>query len=216
MSGAPRNTVGGYVATGADALIAVLAIGYVVTSDIRILFAWAVLATLYLAVGGIVLRARSLRGTSVPGRVGALDTLSWIIPLVASVTGLSCAVNALVAAQAHDVASLPDIALSVLGALGVVLAWLLLHTGFANVYEAANTRDRRGIRLPEEPTMDFGDYLYVSFTIGASFATSDAVIETRRMRWIVMVHQIVSFFYNAIVIAIAIGVIQRIAAAVVA
>ena len=102
-----------------------------------------------------------------------------------------------------------------LAAIGIILSWHLLHTGFAQVYETLQHRD------PEHPALEFprtthpglADFLYFAFTIGTSFATSDATVATVRMRWLVLTHSIVSFFYNALVVAVAIQVIQQIARA---
>ncbi|HEY6594740.1 MAG TPA: DUF1345 domain-containing protein [Asanoa sp.] len=44
-------------------------------------------------------------------------------------------------------------------------------------------------------------------TIGVSFATSDVEVRSRVLRWHVMVHSVLGFFYNAVVLAVAIGVV---------
>jgi uncharacterized membrane protein len=51
------------------------------------------------------------------------------------------------------------------------------------------------------------DFLYFAFTIAVSFAVSDVIVTRREVRWQVTVHSVVSFFYNAAVIALAIGTI---------
>ena len=48
-----------------------------------------------------------------------------------------------------------------------------------------------------------------SFTIGTAFATSDARVDTSRSSWIVMVHNIVGFLYNALVVAVAFQILQQ-------
>ena len=57
-----------------------------------------------------------------------------------------------------------------------------------------------------EPTLS--DFLYLAFTVGTSFAVSGATIASREVRRVVLVHSVTSFFYNALLIAIAIQVIQ--------
>ena len=49
------------------------------------------------------------------------------------------------------------------------------------------------------------DFLYFSFSVGTSFAVSDVNVASQAMRWHVMVHSVLSFFYNAVVLAAAIG-----------
>ena len=51
------------------------------------------------------------------------------------------------------------------------------------------------------------DYVYFALTLGTTFATSDATVTSRRLRWTMTVHSILSFFYNAIVMAIAFKII---------
>ena len=43
--------------------------------------------------------------------------------------------------------------------------------------------------------------------LGLAFATSDATVTSRRLRWTMTVHSMLSFFYNAIVMAIAFKII---------
>jgi uncharacterized membrane protein len=51
------------------------------------------------------------------------------------------------------------------------------------------------------------DFLYFSFTLGTSFAASDVTVTSQAMRWHVMVHSILSFFYNTVVLAVAFGIL---------
>ena len=46
-----------------------------------------------------------------------------------------------------------------------------------------------------------------SFTLGTSFAASDVTVTSRTMRWHVMMHSILSFFYNTVVLAVAFGIL---------
>ena len=97
--------------------------------------------------------------------------------------------------------------------MGIILSWHLFHIGFAQIYE--NSQDRVPgepcLVFPTQPSPTFIDFLYFSFTIGTSFATSDTTVRTGRMRWTVMLHSVLSFFYNALVVAIAFQVLQRLA-----
>jgi uncharacterized membrane protein len=40
-----------------------------------------------------------------------------------------------------------------------------------------------------------------------SFASSDVEVHGRALRWHVLVHSVISFFYNAVVLAVAVSVI---------
>lgn len=92
-----------------------------------------------------------------------------------------------------------------LAAATVVLAWLILHLGYAMHYANIYFGNGQGITFPGTQTPNFLDFAYFAFTIGATFATSDVEITNRRVRHAVIWHSVMSFFYNAAVLGIAIG-----------
>ncbi|MEZ2371333.1 DUF1345 domain-containing protein [Arthrobacter sp. RCC_34] len=88
----------------------------------------------------------------------------------------------------------------------------MLQVGFAEVYEVLAQAGRKPeLRMPDERPLSSLDYLYFSFTIGTSFATSDVEVVGDRTRRVVLVHSIVGFFYNALVVAVAFQVLQGLA-----
>jgi uncharacterized membrane protein len=50
-------------------------------------------------------------------------------------------------------------------------------------------------------------FLYFSFTVGTSVATSDTKVSSNAMRRRVMVHAVFSHFYNTILLAAAVNVL---------
>jgi uncharacterized membrane protein len=69
-------------------------------------------------------------------------------------------------------------------------------------------REPRGLPLPHDtPTPALVDDLYFSVTIGVSFAASDVDVRQRTLRWHVLVHSVASLFYNAVVLAIGVGIL---------
>lgn len=203
-----RNGPGDYLLGLVDLTLVLLAFGYVLSGDRALLVVWVGLALVFLIVGLVVVRGRSLRGVLDDGRVGALDTLSWVSPVTASVVGVAAAVDVLIVQQPGGG---PAFAVDTLvGALAIIVAWALLHLGCAHVYQTSYLRNGGGLDFPNEPTPDFGDFTYFAFVIGTTFATSDVTVTTRRMRWIVLGHSVAGFFYNAVVIAVAIEVIKGI------
>lgn len=142
-----------------------------------------------------------------------LDTLSWILPFAASLVGIYSAILLLVNRAAEETTGQESLTFAITASLGIILSWHLLHSGFAQMYEAAQDLDPQapGLVFPRKPTPTLADFLYFSFTIGTAFATSDTTVNTTRMRWTVLVHSVLSFFYNAIVVATAFGIIQQLA-----
>ncbi|MBW3069254.1 DUF1345 domain-containing protein [Actinomyces sp. 594] len=87
--------------------------------------------------------------------------------------------------------------------LMAVLGWALLHLGYARHYERLDHLYGPSLRFPGTTDPDLTDYVYFSLTVGTTFATSDVMVVSRRLRWTVLVHSVLAFFYNAIVLAIA-------------
>lgn len=133
-----------------------------------------------------------------------------MLPLGSSVVGIYSAV--LVLSGYGSVDDPNAVLIAAAGSVGIILSWLLLHVGFAQVYDSSYASDPDGpnIAFPKRTVPFFSDFLYFSFTIGTAFATSDARVETSRSRWIVMMHSVVSFLYNALVVAVAFQILQQI------
>ncbi len=64
---------------------------------------------------------------------------------------------------------------------------------------------QRGLDFPGEPKPDYWDFLYFATSIGATSQTSDVAIRSRALRRLVTVHAVVSFFFNATVLALTIN-----------
>lgn len=89
----------------------------------------------------------------------------------------------------------------------IVIAWMLLHVGYARLYEVLQNSLGEQV-LSIQGTGSGGrlvDFAYFSFTIGTSFAVSDISVAHPRLRLHVLGHSIISFFYNSAVLALAVG-----------
>lgn len=179
---------------------------FLATSDGRALAAWLASATLYLIVGfAVVWKGRPV-DPDVFATAPTVVRWSWIPPVLAAAVG---AVSAVMALQAWD-AGPSDQMRVVAASLGVILSWVLLQVGFAEVYLILDvTGGGEDLRFPEPEPPSTLDYLYFAFTLGASFATSDVQIITVRVRRLVLIHTVLAFFYNALVVAVAFQVLHR-------
>jgi uncharacterized membrane protein len=65
--------------------------------------------------------------------------------------------------------------------------------------------DRGALDFPKDTQPDYWDFLYFATSIGAASQTSDVEITSKRLRRLVTVHAIISFFFNAMVLAITIN-----------
>lgn len=109
--------------------------------------------------------------------------------------------------------------LLLLSVVAVLLAWFLLHTAFGVhyarlYYEAKDIHGRpfkegrrSGFRFPGTETPTYLDFLYVAFTVALTYAASDVDVENPVMRRNLLVHSLVSFFFNTVVL---VGVLNAI------
>ena len=106
-----------------------------------------------------------------------------------------------------------------LSVLAVLLAWFLLHTAFGVhyarlYYEAKDIHGRpfkegrrSGFRFPGTETPNYLDFLYFALKVALTYDMGDVVVENPVLRHNVMVHSMISFFFNAVVLAGALNAI---------
>jgi uncharacterized membrane protein len=102
----------------------------------------------------------------------------------------------------------------------VPLGWLVLHTiaafHYAHLFYAtsgsddagpqrADPRDAGALDFPGAADPGAWDFLYFSFVIGMTAQVSDVAVKTTGMRRLVLLHGIVSFFYNTVLLALAVN-----------
>jgi len=103
----------------------------------------------------------------------------------------------------------------------VVLGWLTIHTMFALHYahlywrpdeqRQENETKRGGLDFPETDEPGAYDFLYFSFVIGMTAQTSDTAVTTTDMRRINLVHAVISFFFNTVLVAAAVNAVVSLA-----
>ncbi len=107
------------------------------------------------------------------------------------------------------------------GIMILVLGWLGVHTmlGLHYAYEYYDTdaasppgKDGRrphvgGLDFPGGELPDALSFLYFSFVIGMTAQVSDVTVTSNAMRRIVLVHGILAFFFNTVILATAINVV---------
>jgi uncharacterized membrane protein len=103
--------------------------------------------------------------------------------------------------------------------LSVILSWSMIHTIFAIRYthlfynimndERMSTMEHKGgLIFPSDEPPDYFDFAYFSFVIGMTWQVSDVQITSKRMRRIVLVHALLSFLYNTVILALTINIIS--------
>ena len=176
----------------------------------RAVLAWNAAIWLYLLLVWIDmahLDQGRLRQRAVDHADGARVVL--MIAVVTSIACLAAVVTELAAARAaNTVYTLRHLGLALATLVG---SWLLLPTEFALAYASRYyDADTPGLDFPEprdapETEPNYVDFLYFSLTIAATSQTSDVAVTTRGMRSLVLVHSVLSFGFNALVLAMAIN-----------
>lgn len=99
-----------------------------------------------------------------------------------------------------------------LAVLAVVGAWGVIHTVFtlryAHLYygdDPHQTRRPGGLDFPHDSEPDYLDFAYFSFVIGMTSQVSDVTIGSKPMRRTALVHGLLSFGFNAVIIALTIS-----------
>ncbi|RAI59446.1 DUF1345 domain-containing protein [Roseicella frigidaeris] len=121
--------------------------------------------------------------------------------LLASVAALG-AVGWFLASRSGAMAA-PEIALAL---LTILLSWLFVHLLFAVRYAHEFWQADSGLDFPGGEPPDFSDFLYFAFTIGMTFQTSDVEISSRLLRRLALLHALVAFLFNAVILAAAVNV----------
>src|SRR5450432_165476 len=103
--------------------------------------------------------------------------------------------------------------------LSVVLSWFLIHTVFAfryaHLYYTCHKEEKDtsketegGLEFPGDESPDYMDFAYFSFVIGMTFQVSDVQITSRQIRIMVLLHGLISFVYNTVILALCVSIIS--------
>ena len=137
-----------------------------------------------------------------PAPVIMLVTLATV---VISVVSLFLALNRTTGGTAIELS---------LAFLSVVGGWLTIHTmaaiHYAHLYWRPDTTgdgqgNRGGLEFPGTDDPGGYDFLYFAFVVGMTAQTSDTEITTTAMRKINVLHSIVSYFFNTVLVAAAVN-----------
>ena len=126
----------------------------------------------------------------------------------------SVAAIAVMLQHAKDLQGLQRNVHIVLSMLALTSAWLVIHTLFAYRYahryyqeEMQHEPDGPGLVFPGGRDPDYFDFLYHALVVGMTSQVSDVQVTSREMRHLTLVHSVLSFAFNMLVLALSINVI---------
>jgi uncharacterized membrane protein len=103
----------------------------------------------------------------------------------------------------------------VLAATTVMSSWTLVHTLFAlryaHLYYTMDGNedvecDGNGLQFPGEERPDYLDFAYFSFVVGMTCQVSDVQITERPIRRLALLHGVLAFIYNTVILALSINI----------
>lgn len=197
------------IALGVGTLVGLVTVGWFGWQT-RILLAWlgytlTVLVFIWLIIGRAdACRVAQREDESRPVIFlftvgGALVSLLAVVVLLGSVKGLSA----------------PEATRHVLlSGLTVVSSWVLMHSTFTlhyahlYYYDANDTRQVGGLDFPGKEPPDYLDFAYYSFVVGMTFQVSDVAITAKPIRRLTLLHGVLSFAFNTLIIALTINTVS--------
>ncbi len=100
----------------------------------------------------------------------------------------------------------------ILAPLSVVFSWCLVHTLFAlryaHIYYGAGEihgTHHGGLEFPGNHMPDYMDFAYYSFVVGMTAQVSDVQVSSRLLRRLTLVHGVISFAFNTVILALTIN-----------
>lgn len=184
------------------------------STAMRILASWDVGAGTYLLLAGLTVTGADSETTRVNTQTVRQSGIAvmWVV-LTAALTSAGSLSFLFKSAQGES----PRFLLLHVGLtfLALGFSWLLIHTRFAFhyahcYYNAARLQQRSqtdgGLDFPGEREPDYLDFAYFSFVIGMTSQVSDVVVTSRAMRRLILMHGLLSFGFNVVVVALSVNI----------
>jgi len=193
------------------AVYAVLSFATEMKAPPRILAGGDTFFAVYLAA--VVVSISGLTAKDLRAKADIEDEGIGLVMLVAlAVAGISAAAILTVLRQKQSTEVVP-IALAL---AGIPLGWfainMLMAFHYAYIYYGkVGQRAAGGLEFPGTREPGVWEFLYYAFTIGTTAQTSDTNVHSTEMRRATLIHSVLSFFYYATIIAMAVNAVVSMA-----
>jgi uncharacterized membrane protein len=187
------------------------AVGLILPGDLRsptrLLIGWDVGTTLYLILA-LVMMGRS-DVTHIRRRAILQDEGRFVILTLVAGAALA-SLFAILAELGGAQGANREPSHLMLAAFTILVSWAFTHVMFAlhyaHEYYVGNSGKCGGLSFPGEGMPDYWDFLYFSFVIGMTSQVSDVAVTSRNIRRTVTAHGVVSFIFNATLLALTVNI----------
>ncbi|MES2912953.1 MAG: DUF1345 domain-containing protein [Pseudomonadota bacterium] len=179
----------------------------------RSLLGWSIGIGVYLVLAWWVCIAFDSKRTR--ERAQAQDEPSAVLLMLLVLATMACvAAITLLMQQSRDLDGLARGLHVGLAVVALVTSWLFIQTVFAFHYahryyfeEKQQEVDGPGLQFPGGLDPDYFDFLYYSHVVGMTSQVSDVQVTSREMRRLTLVHGVLSFAFNMLIVALSINVV---------
>jgi uncharacterized membrane protein len=187
--------------------IVVWAATFMLDQRMRLVLAGDIFYAAYLTMMGVL--AHRLRVSDLRKRA-AIEDEGILLIVVLTLAAIAFSLLSLFGIVDEDKSAPLLLALSI---ASVPLGWLTLHAilafRYAHIYytkSGGKGGDTGGLEFPSTKEPGGWDFIYHSFVIGMTAQVSDVDVTSTAMRKLTWAHSVVSFFYNTVLIALAVNI----------
>jgi uncharacterized membrane protein len=188
--------------------------GWVTSPSLKVALSWDAVVSVYLLMAVAMMwrhDTKLIRTRAKQIDIGLLE----IVVIVALAGTFSLYAVATVLSEARGLPSFMRVAHIAVGVATVFLSWVAMHVIYAVHYahvfydpadRSASDLVRGGLEFPNEKEPNYWDFVYFSFVIGMTCQVSDVQVTARDMRHFVTAQGVIAFFYNTVVVALAVNI----------
>jgi uncharacterized membrane protein len=181
----------------------------------RLMIGWDFLGFTYILISiNIFFSTHTTKIRSIAQKQDLGHQLLYFLMLLASII---CMISIALLIKTNKTFLLDKEIINLIYLSGVIVCWLMLHIIFtfhyAHMYYGDDKENksthRGGLNFPGSQEPDYTDFAYFSFVIGMTFQVSDVVITQKHIRRIVLLHALIAFAFNTIIVALSINAIMQ-------